>query len=285
VEDLAAQLYPYLGDYAGEINSWASAVNISIGKAILLNVIYEVEAWCTSIVARDIYGRLYHGRNLDFNLAPVLRNITLNVDFYKDNKLLYKGTTYAGYVGLLTGMRPGAFSISADERDTGYLWENLLETLFVPGTTCASFLIRDTLETKTNFNEAVKHLSETQIAAPIYIIVGGIKPNEGMVITRDRMWTANFWQLDEDRWFEVETNYDHWVPAKDPRRHAAEAIIEKIGNKTMSLSGIMEALSTPPVVNSQTTYTTLMMPANGNYTTWVRNENAGDFVTSEFDEY
>jgi len=40
----------------------------------------------------------------------------------------------------------------------------------------------------------------------------------------------------------------------------------------MSLEGVFEALSTPPVVNKHTTYTTLMMPATGDYTTWVRHE-------------
>lgn len=50
------------------------------------------------------------------------------------------------YMGLLTGMRPGAFSISADQRDSGYLIENLLEAMLVPGTYAGCFLIRDTLQ-------------------------------------------------------------------------------------------------------------------------------------------
>jgi len=35
-------------------------------------------------------------------------------------------TTYAGYIGVITGCRHGAFSISGDQRNKGHLWENLL---------------------------------------------------------------------------------------------------------------------------------------------------------------
>lgn len=57
-----------------------------------------------------------------------------------------RGTSYVGYVGLLTGMKPGAFSISLDQRDSGTLLENFLELLLVPNTMAACFLIRDTLQ-------------------------------------------------------------------------------------------------------------------------------------------
>ena len=39
---------------------------------------------------------------------------------------LFMTTTYAGYIGVITGCRHGAFSISGDQRNKGHLWENLL---------------------------------------------------------------------------------------------------------------------------------------------------------------
>ncbi len=39
------------------------------------------------------------------------------VTHVEDHQTVYMGTTYAGYVGLLTGFRPQAISISVDERD------------------------------------------------------------------------------------------------------------------------------------------------------------------------
>jgi len=38
-------------------------------------------------------------------------------------------TTYMSYVGVITGCRHGAFSISGDERDSGTWWKNLLSAL------------------------------------------------------------------------------------------------------------------------------------------------------------
>jgi N-acylethanolamine-hydrolysing acid amidase len=64
--------------------------------------------------------------NLDFNLAGLLRNLTIEVDFQSKGQTVFTATTYAGYVGVLTGMRPGAFSISLDQRESGSPIENIL---------------------------------------------------------------------------------------------------------------------------------------------------------------
>lgn len=45
--------------------------------------------FCTSIVAQDTNGHVYHGRNLDYP-HPVLRNLTLNVVFLKNGEVQYK---------------------------------------------------------------------------------------------------------------------------------------------------------------------------------------------------
>lgn len=38
--------------------------------------------------------------------TQLLRKLTINVDFFRDEKLLYKITTFAGFVGVLTGVKP-----------------------------------------------------------------------------------------------------------------------------------------------------------------------------------
>lgn len=70
-------------------------------------------------------GTFYHGRNLDYGV-PGLQDIAVNVNFTSKGKTVYQGTTYTGFIGLLTGMKPGAFSLSIDERDTknGSVWAN-----------------------------------------------------------------------------------------------------------------------------------------------------------------
>lgn len=68
-------------DYGQEIASNAPKMGIPVGAAVLLNIFYEIEAGCTSIVSQDKQGNIIHGRNLDFSLAPVLRNLVINVQF------------------------------------------------------------------------------------------------------------------------------------------------------------------------------------------------------------
>lgn len=61
---LAEQLavWGYLGDFTGELTSLSKATGVSLGEVVLLNLIYEVEAGCTSIVAEGTDGTIYHAR-------------------------------------------------------------------------------------------------------------------------------------------------------------------------------------------------------------------------------
>jgi len=270
VEEMALIALNYLGDYADEIRSGAKQLNIPLAQATLLNIIYEVEAGCTSIVAVNDNGEIFHGRNLDFSLASVLRSLVINVDFQSGGKTVYMGTTYAGYVGLLTGMRPNSFAISANQRDSGYLIENLLEALLVPGTNAACFLIRDTLGNFAEFSSAVKNLANEPLVAPIYLIASGVQPNQGVVITRDRNGAADVWALNSTMWFEVQTNWDHWEPDPDGRRDTANRGMQKLGQSRLNFPGLFSVLSTVPVLNKSTTYTTLMSAMSGTFNTTVR---------------
>lgn len=48
-------------------------------------------------MARTPSGQLIHGRNLDFNLANVLQNLTCQVTFTRGGQTLYSAATFAGY--------------------------------------------------------------------------------------------------------------------------------------------------------------------------------------------
>uniref|UniRef100_A0A3Q2DD85 Acid ceramidase N-terminal domain-containing protein n=1 Tax=Cyprinodon variegatus TaxID=28743 RepID=A0A3Q2DD85_CYPVA len=75
--------------YAGEIRGLRSVLGGNLSDAILLNFAYELTAFCTSIVAQDKNGNIYHGRNLDYPHA-VLRNMTVNLHFQKNGKVKYQ---------------------------------------------------------------------------------------------------------------------------------------------------------------------------------------------------
>ena len=63
--DLAPLILPSLGEYGEEIKGISEAPECqsiaSLGLLVVLNVIYEVEAGCTSIVARMPNNTIIHG--------------------------------------------------------------------------------------------------------------------------------------------------------------------------------------------------------------------------------
>ena len=106
--------------------------------------------------------------------------------------------------------------------------------------------------------------------------MGGVRPNEGAVISRARLNASDIWRLQPPgRFYLVETNYDHWlpVPKSDPRRTVANDLMAKSTPATVSLPFLNHVLTTVPVFNPETTYTALMCAGNGTLDAVTRNEH------------
>ncbi|MEQ2300486.1 hypothetical protein AMECASPLE_025985 [Ameca splendens] len=87
VNPIAMTLEKYVPQpYAGEIRGIASFMKTNPADVLILNFAYEFTAYCTSIVAQDQKGNIYHGRNFDYPHL-VLKNLTMNVVFYKNGML------------------------------------------------------------------------------------------------------------------------------------------------------------------------------------------------------
>ncbi|XP_006035954.1 N-acylethanolamine-hydrolyzing acid amidase isoform X1 [Alligator sinensis] len=275
IRPLAAELEFFIPPpFAGEIQGMCNALGMSVGDGILLNLAYEATAFCTSIVAQDYKGNIYHGRNLDYAFGDILHKITIDVQFIRNGQVAYRGTTFCGYVGLWTGQSPHKFTISGDERDGGAWWENAVAA-FLNRNYPVSWLIRDTLSKSEDFQSAVFKLAGTPIIADVYYIVGGTMPKEGVVITRNREGPADIWPLDplDGGWFRVETNYDHWTspPPFDDRRTPAIRALNATGQHNINFDTLFQVLSVKPVLNNNTVYTTVMSAAfPDKYTTWIR---------------
>ncbi|XP_027795609.1 N-acylethanolamine-hydrolyzing acid amidase [Marmota flaviventris] len=261
--------------FTDEIRGISDFLNLSLADGLLVNLAYEYSAFCTSIVAQDSRGHIYHGRNLDYAFGNILRKLTVNVQFLKNGQVAFTGTTFIGYVGLWTGQSPHKFTVSGDERDKGWWWENMIAALFERYSP-VSWLIRTTLSESENFEAAVYKLAKTPLIADVYYIVGGTSPQEGVVITRNRGGPEDIWPLDplNGEWFRVETNYDHWKPApkRDDRRTPAIKALNATGPENLNLETLFKVLSVVPVYNNYTVYTTVMSAANPEkYKTSIRN--------------
>ena len=107
--------------------------------------------------------------------------------------------SFAGQVGLLTAQKPKSVTITLDERDKGYLWENIFQAIFNHKAVPITFLIRDVVSTaEMDFAHAVKMLSQVPLMADGYLIVGGMNVGEGAVVTRNRIGAVDVWELSSD---------------------------------------------------------------------------------------
>lgn len=277
--------------YGDEIKGMSNATGIELGELVFFNIFYELFTICTSIVAQDDQGNMYHARNLDFGLflgwdvkndtwmvSELLRPITINVEFIRGGKLLYKAVSFVGFVGLLTAVKPGAFSYTMNERygiNGGYV--GLFE--WITGVdrkqAWTTLLPRDVFENTPDldFESAVKIFSTTPLLAPCYYILAGAKPNQGAVVTRDRKTAADIWRMDNDKsWFLAQTNYDHWEKPLfiDDRVTPANTCMNEMGRGNASFKGIFNVLSTRPVLNKLTVYAALIEVKTGKMETYIQ---------------
>jgi len=246
-------------------------VGLTLGKLVLMNLLYDVTAGCTSIVAQHSSGRMLHARNMDYSI-PNLRNITIQLDFNRGNETIYRTTTFAGYIGALTGVRPGGWSVTVNERDRdgeGTPLDNIVEAL--KGGQSIGFFLRAQLEKLVSYQEAMNALQHTHIMAPVYLTVAGAHAGEGAIITRDREKPDDVWHVTApSMWNIIETNYDHWKPSGDGRLAVAMKGMAAMSSSTVDLSGMYTVVSTPPVLNHDTIYTVQIDPAAGTLRSMVR---------------
>lgn len=270
--------------YVDEMRGLARASGYPIGDIILLNVFYELVAGCTSIIAYNQGNNsAVHARNLDFpidHLGPV----TIDFDVFRNGTYLYSFTTFAGYVGVLTGMKPptedhSGWTFSLNERmPDGFPWShiaNLVEALIAGGVSSSLHVRRLMDRTGTreemSYATAILDLSRQHFVAPSYLIVGSA--DGGVVITRDRNAAADLWHLPKTGAPPalVQTNYDRWVkpPADDNRVDPAYAILRNTSSRGYGTDFLLRLLRQSPMYNYMTVYTTFMELATRTYGTVV----------------
>ncbi|XP_072920074.1 N-acylethanolamine-hydrolyzing acid amidase-like isoform X3 [Hemitrygon akajei] len=239
--------------YRGEIEGICKFLGVNLGEGLLINLAYEASGYCTSIVAEDSAGKIYHGRNMDYAFTDILTAITVDVQFVSSGQIVYTGTTFLGFVGLWTGQKPNKFSITANERAKGMGW-NIAIASFLKRNRSPSWVIRDTLREAVDFQAALQKLSYSPITANVYFILGGVKLNEGVIITREPERPIDVWPLKSTKgqWYRVATNYDHWRPPPpwDDRRTPAICVPNATTQKNINLNTIFKVLSIHPVLNN-----------------------------------
>ncbi|KAF2166394.1 hypothetical protein M409DRAFT_55229 [Zasmidium cellare ATCC 36951] len=116
-----------------ELKGISKAVGVDMHLLVSFNVLLDLLMGCTSggALVRDGEGgtKMVHFRTLDWGM-PSLRKLVVQLDFKRrqDGPIIASSITYAGYVGVLTGVRKD-FSVSLNFRpnrnDKGKHWSDV----------------------------------------------------------------------------------------------------------------------------------------------------------------
>ncbi|CAF0877283.1 unnamed protein product [Brachionus calyciflorus] len=269
IEFIASQidkLFPY--PFNQELRGISKATGIKLGDVVFANLIYDITAFCTGIVATQENGQIIHGRNLDYDFPNYLKNLTYIAEFYQNGSLVFTSAHIAGFVGILTGHKYNKFTFSINERDQGQWWINLLFAIIDKKASPLSFITRKVMENATSFEQAVDILSTSDLIAPCYFIVGGVHPGQGAVITRNQYKLVDLWKLNPEstgieKWYLLETNYDHWLPppASDDRQTPGMMAMNTTTQANINLDTLMDVMTLDPVCNKETVYSVAMSAA------------------------
>jgi hypothetical protein len=176
-----ARLYQLSGGlYRGEIRAWAEALGVSVGTVTLLNCAYELSHirlprpfGCTAGVRWAEGLGPVHVRNLDWPLAG-LGDATCLFRFRRGSRA-FVVVGVPGQVGVLSGMLPGAYSVTINWAPPAGL------PMFRFG---PAFLLRDTLETCDSYAAAIAALRKTTLSASVFFTACGAEPGQACVIER-----------------------------------------------------------------------------------------------------
>lgn len=263
--------------YIDELRAISIKTGIMLEKIILLQLCYELFACCTSILINE-NGKIIHYRTMDWEM-PELKELTINVEFVRGDKHIFSATTWAGYVGVMTGLKAGVCTLALNYRNSGdSIFTNLNRS--INGAWPVGFLMRHLLETETSYDKIKHYLEISPLISPCYLTIGGLESGVGVVLSRTRDSVDKIQILGKnDHDFIVQTNIDHdkehYITANNilysqQRIQIVKNIMEKYTN-TNSVKKIIQKFNTWPIINDATIYTTVMCCKNNKMYSYVTN--------------
>ncbi len=165
-------------EYLEEIDYIASISRFSPDQVLIANLYYDILKFylgCTAF-ATENNGTILHSRNLDWHTENNLLSKHSKIfDFQRHGKTVFKTVGWLGFIGALSGIKPGKFSLTLNA-----VLSNDSPEIALP----VSFLLRDILDSSGSFEQAKTALENTVIASDCLILLSGTEPKEMVVIER-----------------------------------------------------------------------------------------------------
>jgi hypothetical protein len=235
--------------YEKEIQEIAQILEISFIECLLFQLVYEFCSACTSAILKAD-GKYVHVRTLDWELDK-LKDITVQIKIVNKDKHLFDAITWAGFVGIFTGIKPDNYTIALNYRrsENPNIMTNII-SLF-KGYYPNAFFIRDLL-TRNDTDEAYDRLKKVLLIAPAYYTF--MSETVKCVIIRDRQ-TFKIRQSPC-----VQTNSDDSNGDNIMLSHERSAYMNEVIFSNPTLNALIEYIERYPVNNEHTVYTVIMNP-------------------------
>ncbi|MGH1336513.1 MAG: C45 family autoproteolytic acyltransferase/hydrolase [Aureispira sp.] len=187
IEDYLELIEVYLEDYKTvfiskdfweEIKGLAKYCAYTADQILIANLYYDIVkfAFACTAFAVEVNGHIYHARNLDWwTENDVLKTHTKIFKFTRAGKTIFQSVGWIGFVGVLSGMKPNAFSVTLNA-----IVSDEVPNMGKP----IAFLLREVLEGTYTFQQAKTILEETTLIGDCLLLLAGVKREELCVIER-----------------------------------------------------------------------------------------------------
>ena len=198
----------------------------------------------------------------------------------KDNKIIADTTTWAGFIGFMTIVKPGICSISINHRLNYYIEPHRNLWGMLAGRMTISYLLRKAVLENDNFEDIVNMLKKTPLSAPCYITIGSVMFQDSMILVRERNDCKTYY-MNTNVGYLVQTNIDPDDNRESMNRNKSierrsifgNYIYPNIHQDTDDYHDkLMKLFLTYPIIKFNTIYACIMEPSNDsicNYTKYV----------------
>ncbi|VBB18342.1 hypothetical protein YASMINEVIRUS_805 [Yasminevirus sp. GU-2018] len=249
--------------YIEELKAISETSGVELEKLILLQLCYEMFSCCTSIVIND-KDRTVHYRTMDWEM-PKLADLTIKADFVKNDTVLFSATTWAGYVGVMTGVKQNVCTVALNYRRLGdSIFTNFSNS--INGAWPIGFLIRHLLETESSYSAIKKHLTNSRLISPCYITLSGNRKSRAVIINRSREDSDSVERIGENVGdYIVQTNIDNSKLSENvpnivysKQRVGLTKRCMKDYECVSDVRELLQRFNSFPIINETTIYTTVM---------------------------
>ena len=263
------------GRYQDELQAWADALERPVGDITLANCAYELShVGSLFLEATAVFGcttgvrwvpelGMVHVRNLDWAMTGIGR--ATRIFKFRKGRREFTTVGIPGYVGVLSGMLPGAYSVTINwAPPNGRPHFN-----FGP-----AFLLREVLETCDGYEEAVEILTNTPLSTSVFFTVCGVKRGQACVIERTRedaairkfrspvLVQANHFVSNEFS----DINTDRGL--LDFSKKRTRILKRTLRKRAIGLEEVASCLDTESVLNEDTQQKMIFCPKTGKMRVW-----------------